>query len=226
MIACNYCNIGFQSKEGLRKHKVKHHTAEYMNEIQLQVHSFEQKQKDYNLEPLLCQNCNSPLAYKQRVNKYCSHACSASFNNKLRAADPIRTYPSARTGEHITETKSCPECNVVFTAPKSKKFCSKVCSATSVSTRAFIASELRALSYRPSQRRYLMKTRGHQCEVCSITEWNDLPTPLELDHIDGNASNNIRTNLRLICPNCHAQTSTYKAKNKGNGRMARGLLSV
>src|SRR6266540_5330922 len=25
-------------------------------------------------------------------------------------------------------------------------------------------------------------------------------------------------NLRLICPNCHAQTETYKAKNMGRGR--------
>jgi hypothetical protein len=25
-------------------------------------------------------------------------------------------------------------------------------------------------------------------------------------------------NLRLICPNCHAQTQTYKNKNKGRGR--------
>ena len=30
--------------------------------------------------------------------------------------------------------------------------------------------------------------------------------------------NNKLENLRLLCPNCHAQTPTYKAKNKGNGR--------
>ena len=34
-----------------------------------------------------------------------------------------------------------------------------------------------------------------------------------LDHIDGNASNNSRENLRLICPNCDSQLDTYKSKN-------------
>ena len=41
--------------------------------------------------------------------------------------------------------------------------------------------------------------------------------PLELDHTDGNPLNNQLDNLRLICPNCHAQTETYKGKNMGSG---------
>lgn len=45
--------------------------------------------------------------------------------------------------------------------------------------------------------------------------------PLELDHIDGDHENNVEGNLRLICPNCHAQTPTYKNKNKGRGRESR-----
>jgi len=27
--------------------------------------------------------------------------------------------------------------------------------------------------------------------------------------------------MRLLCPNCHAQTPTYKSKNRGNGRAYR-----
>jgi hypothetical protein len=49
------------------------------------------------------------------------------------------------------------------------------------------------------------------------------PIPLELDHIDGDAGNNNYDNLRVLCPNCHALTPTFKAKNKGKGRAARGL---
>lgn len=52
-----------------------------------------------------------------------------------------------------------------------------------------------------------------KCSVCSIVEWNGKPTPLELDHIDGDNRNNELQNLRIICPNCHAQTDTYKGKN-------------
>jgi len=56
----------------------------------------------------------------------------------------------------------------------------------------------------------------HRCECCGITEWNGKPAPIELDHIDGNRHNNTIDNLRILCPNCHAQTDTYRAKNKKN----------
>ena len=39
------------------------------------------------------------------------------------------------------------------------------------------------------------------------------PIPLELDHIDGDRENNLLANLRLICPNCHAQTANYRGRN-------------
>ena len=48
------------------------------------------------------------------------------------------------------------------------------------------------------------------------------PIPLEVDHIDSNARDNHPNNWQLICINCHSQTPTYKAKNKGNGRSSRG----
>jgi len=54
----------------------------------------------------------------------------------------------------------------------------------------------------------------HQCECCGITEWREKPTPLELDHINGINYDNRLENLRLLCPNCHAQTDTYRGRNK------------
>lgn len=68
---------------------------------------------------------------------------------------------------------------------------------------------------------YLLDIRERKCEVCGITEWMDLPAPLDLDHKDGDPTNNDLDNLRLICPNCHAQTENYKGRNKGNGRYFR-----
>lgn len=73
----------------------------------------------------------------------------------------------------------------------------------------------------PQLKNYLLDTRGHRCEVCGITEWMGRPAPLELDHCDGNPLNNHLDNVRLICPNCHAQTETYKGKNMGSGRYYR-----
>jgi HNH endonuclease len=56
--------------------------------------------------------------------------------------------------------------------------------------------------------------KAHCCESCNLTTWLGNPIPLELDHIDGNNQNNRLDNLRLLCPNCHSLTPTYRGKKK------------
>jgi hypothetical protein len=56
----------------------------------------------------------------------------------------------------------------------------------------------------------LIRERGHKCEWCSNSEWLEKPIKLELEHIDGNNSNNIEENLLLLCPNCHSTTPTWR----------------
>lgn len=67
-------------------------------------------------------------------------------------------------------------------------------------------------------KKYLILQYGEKCWSCGITEWNNQKIVFELEHIDGNSENNNLENLSILCPNCHSQTPTYKAKNIGNGR--------
>lgn len=54
----------------------------------------------------------------------------------------------------------------------------------------------------------------YKCRECGLSDWLDKPISLELDHIDGNPKNNLLTNLRLLCPNCHSQTDTFRNKKR------------
>lgn len=53
-----------------------------------------------------------------------------------------------------------------------------------------------------------------QCEMCGLLPiWNGMPITLQLDHRNGDHEDNRIENLRVICPNCHTQTSNYGSKN-------------
>lgn len=68
-------------------------------------------------------------------------------------------------------------------------------------------------------RDYIMKEQNNKCAICKNDAiWQGKELKFILDHINGDASNNWKSNLRLICPNCDSQLDTYKSKNKNSAR--------
>jgi 5-methylcytosine-specific restriction endonuclease McrA len=52
---------------------------------------------------------------------------------------------------------------------------------------------------------------------CGISDkWNGKKLVLEIDHINGNRGNNTFENLRVLCPNCHSQTGTFRNKPRSD----------
>lgn len=76
-------------------------------------------------------------------------------------------------------------------------------------------------------RALLIEEFGYNCASCGIGgEYNGKPLLLEVNHIDGDALNNSLQNLEFLCPNCHSQTPTYRARNKKSARTFRNKRTL
>lgn len=71
-------------------------------------------------------------------------------------------------------------------------------------------------------RRYLLEEAAYSCTKCGFNTMHEDGTYiLEINHIDGDPTNHIRSNLEVLCPNCHALTPNFRSRNKGKGRLSR-----
>ena len=71
----------------------------------------------------------------------------------------------------------------------------------------------------PAKRRErLLEEANYKCSQCGYNKTRDNgKTILEVDHINGDSTNNSKDNLRVLCPNCHALTPTFRNwGNRGN----------
>ena len=122
---------------------------------------------------------------------------------------------------------TCINCNKErpITHPGPNKYCTPVCQNDyQFKHTTLVKFENGEISNRRTLKRILVRLRGNKCEDCgNLGEHNGKPLALQLDHKDGNAGNDKPDNVRLLCPNCHSQTDTYTAKNKGNGRGSRQI---
>lgn len=76
---------------------------------------------------------------------------------------------------------------------------------------------------RASNLRRALTEKGvkEECVCChNGPTWNGKHLCLQVDHIDGDPTNNVLINLRFVCPNCHSQTDTFGTKNRRRGGVA------
>lgn len=165
------------------------------------------KRIKYDKNPSLCLYCKEPKSYDSRKNKFCSRSCSAFYQGRI-------------VPKRIRSTKDKP-CLTCSKNTRNNVYCSMSCQKLNTINRNN-ANILAGTGSARKVKEYLL-AQGHICNECKNSEWMGKLITLEMDHIDGNYENNNLTNTRLLCPNCHSLTDTYKIKNKGHGRSERLL---
>ena len=168
-----------------------------LNKIGKKYSMFKQKEKS------ICLNCNETINNKDR--KFCSKSCSATFNNSKRK-----------------KQNKCLNCNSIINIKN--KYCSNKCQRDFEKFLKFKSIELGNKDlYEKNYKDYLIEKYGEKCMECGWDKVHSITgkVPIQLEHINGDSSDNTLSNLKLLCPNCHSLTITYGALNKGNGRKNR-----
>lgn len=176
-----------------------------------------------------CLNCGK-IIYKRdnQTNndfkriKFCCKSCAVKYNNSQRKKKIDIKY-CLNCGKEI------PLKGLKNYEYKNRKYCSIDCSIEykyKQKIKKWKSGEWdgstgnKWIDLSASIRKYLLRKYDYKCAKCGWSEINPYTgtLPLEVEHIDGDATNNEEDNLTLLCPNCHSLTSTYRGANKGNGK--------
>ena len=171
-----------------------------------------------------CPQCSEDV--KNRANKYCSRECAHVTSTIARYG----TYNKTKkvNGKRVLEEKPCIHCSNMF-IPSTPKviYCSLSCQANKNRQAKIDAwfkdpstGTVKGRGISRTIRQYLLEQAGFKCSMpdCGWGKVNPVTgnVPLEIEHIDGDCTNNRPDNLIVMCPNCHSLTPTYRALNKGN----------
>lgn len=149
--------------------------------------------------------------------KFCNGSCSAKFNNSKVPKRKKRTTPLCLNdcGNHTKRPESI-YCSIGCAREHREK---KV-------VESWLAGEwdgTRGVQYfmlSRTVRNYVIEQANYECSWCGYNDKHpETGEPiLDVDHIDGDPTNNHPENLRVLCPNCHRKTITHGSHNIGNGK--------
>lgn len=164
--------------------------------------------------------------YKTKTAKEIAEKFNISKNVVVKYCNDIKK--NKKRTKKLKVTIQCKNCNnFIKTNDYRRKFCSQNCKIEfhkKKNIEKWLNGEHDGKRGKTSTakwiKKYLIEKYGEKCMECEWSERNPYTgkIPIELEHIDGDYTNNKEENLRLLCPNCHSLTPTYKGANKKRGR--------
>jgi hypothetical protein len=149
-----------------------------------------------------CIKCNNEHDGSFGSGKYCSRACA---NSRVRTAEVKKKISiGVKKNQYWNDDEWKAK---IVEANKSPEKAAKV-KETWKSKRDYDTAHIWSI------KKWIKEERGNKCEECGITEWMGKPISMEVDHIDGDTTNNDISNLKVLCPNCHSLTPTWRRRKK------------
>jgi hypothetical protein len=143
-----------------------------------------------------CPKCNKEHT---KPGSYCSRSCA---NSRVWSKEINERRSAKLAGRTVGSGKSVPADLAKWKANIKQAWLSK-----------YNATPFTELGME-NRRRRVFEEQNYCCNNCGISEWFSKPISLELEHKDGNSTNNSRENLEGLCPNCHSITDTWRGRNK------------
>lgn len=163
-------------------------------------------------------NCPNPKCSNQHNNpgKFCSRSCANS-----------RTFSKETNQKKSIANKQHYQSLTLDQQKERVALLQKYCSFTYEDHLHKLMTQDWDTWGKPSKRIRVILEQHGKCNKCELSEWLGQPIMLELEHKNGNRSDDSRDNVEALCPNCHAQTPTWRGRKKGqNGHKTQKYLDL
>lgn len=158
----------------------------------------------------ICETCNNNHDGAYGSGRFCASKCARAFSTKDKRQEINEKVSKKLKGK-------TPE---GFAAMQTREAKDKATASHRARSQVIRVKKEKAISLKPfddvaigTKKKRILEEQNNLCNRCGLGEWMGEPLVLELEHKDGDRTNNKRNNLECLCPNCHSLTKTWRGRN-------------